>query len=1097
MSYDNGSSWVQLGKATGEDGAQEPQGDAGQAGDSFFRSVTQDENYVYFTLADGMVITIPKGSSLSICFDAEDLIVIPANTTREIGYTVSSSLPMVQVEVIASADIKARVIPGEGLSGCIRLTTGAAIDEYSKVVVLVSNGEKVIMRTLTFEEEAIKVVNNANISVAAEGGSIELLYLSNVECEVIIPDTVDWLSLPQATRAMEQRSVTLLLETNEGATRTAKVTLQNKDASLRLEYTISQAPSGEFQLQRERELLIAIYNSLDGKNWMFNANWCSDRPVGEWEGITTGQGGFVQKIMLDDFSNIKGDFPTEICEFEYLEELYLNMSHISGGIPDEISNLKNLRRLYLPDGSDKKEPKYTIPKGIYSLKHLYEITIQSNRVTFAITDEISELTELEKMRVRLSPNSIVSPNIKNCTKLRDLSLSGDGSQTIPEEVFQCKELTSLYLYDLRGSISESIGELQKLKFFGIRGPNIIGFIPETVGNLHDLAQFSITNTRISGSIPKGLFTAFSTEPNIDGTNSRSYILDLSNNNLSGGISAEFVQFMEKCDFFNINLGHNKLSGDIPIEIQKHPKWCRVWPHIVLTNNFDVKKMYLPGPELSGGDIYGNPIDSETEYAKYDYTILWQIRPDFAITYNYTFNWFYMKELYEKYKAHNIQVLYLGSEWNSEDELIEFKESYDVPFRVFSTNRNSSRHLVINNGECTNYLPTILADGDIRGNQVNIIDKQGEVVFMSEFDGAERGLELFLAKKMDCAGSELYESTDYAEDGKVGMLQKATVGNGIDIVLMGDAYSDRLIADGTYERDMAAMADAFFSVEPYKSFRDYFNVSYVVAVSENEIYDKYSSTVLGGWLSDGVQVGGNDARCFSYGLNVLSADKMDDALIIVAMNSDNYAGTCYMYQPESSTGTYGSGTSIAYFPKGGDAETFAQLLHHEACGHGFAKLADEYAYEEMGTIPSDYASQIQEQQVGWGWWKNVDFTSNPTSVRWSRFLSDDRYQYDGLGVYEGGLTYWDGVWRPTENSIMRYNTGGFNAPSREAIYYRIHKLAYGDSWKYDYEEFVEWDAKNRMKETDVLHAPYRRGMDPNFVPLHPPVMKNKTWRDVLE
>ena len=36
----------------------------------------------------------------------------------------------------------------------------------------------------------------------------------------------------------------------------------------------------------------------------------------------------------------------------------------------------------------------------------------------------------------------------------------------------------------------------------------------------------------------------------------------------------------------------------------------------------------------------------------------------------------------------------------------------------------------------------------------------------------------------------------------------------------------------------------------------------------------------------------------------------------------------------------------------------------------------------------------------------------------------------------------------------------SAPSREAIYYRIHKLAYGASWKYDYETFVSWDAKNR-------------------------------------
>ena len=54
----------------------------------------------------------------------------------------------------------------------------------------------------------------------------------------------------------------------------------------------------------------------------------------------------------------------------------------------------------------------------------------------------------------------------------------------------------------------------------------------------------------------------------------------------------------------------------------------------------------------------------------------------------------------------------------------------------------------------------------------------------------------------------------------------------------------------------------------------------------------------------------------------------------------------------------------------------------------------------------------------------------------------------------------GMYRPTEDSMMNSNKGKFNAPSREAIYYRIHKLAYGASWKYDYETFVSWDAKNR-------------------------------------
>ncbi len=62
ISYDNGRSWVELGKATGEDGKDGQNGadgENGKDGDSLFESVTWDEEYAYFTLSDGTVIKIP------------------------------------------------------------------------------------------------------------------------------------------------------------------------------------------------------------------------------------------------------------------------------------------------------------------------------------------------------------------------------------------------------------------------------------------------------------------------------------------------------------------------------------------------------------------------------------------------------------------------------------------------------------------------------------------------------------------------------------------------------------------------------------------------------------------------------------------------------------------------------------------------------------------------------------------------------------------------------------------------------------------------------------------------------------------------------
>ncbi len=67
VSYDEGTTWFELGKASGNDGVN------GIDGDSIFSSVTQDDEYVYFNLADGTMITLPKHDKENIQF--EDLQV--------------------------------------------------------------------------------------------------------------------------------------------------------------------------------------------------------------------------------------------------------------------------------------------------------------------------------------------------------------------------------------------------------------------------------------------------------------------------------------------------------------------------------------------------------------------------------------------------------------------------------------------------------------------------------------------------------------------------------------------------------------------------------------------------------------------------------------------------------------------------------------------------------------------------------------------------------------------------------------------------------------------------------------------------------------
>lgn len=322
----------------------------------------------------------------------------------------------------------------------------------------------------------------------------------------------------------------------------------------------------------------------------------------------------------------------------------------------------------------------------------------------------------------------------------------------------------------------------------------------------------------------------------------------------------------------------------------------------------------------------------------------------------------------------------------------------------------------------------------------------------------------------------YRSSDYSANDQYVLLQGATKGNGINIFLMGDAYSDRQIASGRYEKDMRKAMEILFSEEPYTTFRDHFNVYMIKCVSKCEGYGgykKWGDTAFNCTVkSNGISIDGDTGNAKAYAESIVGEETADESVMIVIMNSNVYAGVCYISTPYFNQGNYGNGPSIAFFPLCGNDEVFAQLLLHEACGHGFAKLADEYYYSGNGRITlGDYYMAMDLEQFGW--YKNIDYIRfdwqthepiydyiNESTVKWRHFLSDPRYANEGLGIYEGAFTYYKGAYRPTENSIMHHKTGGFNAPSREAIYIRIHKLAYGDDWEYDYEEFVKYDAKNR-------------------------------------
>ena len=648
------------------------------------------------------------------------------------------------------------------------------------------------------------------------------------------------------------------------------------------------------------------------------------------------------------------------------------------------------------------------------------------------------------------------------------------SGSIPKEIGNLSRLRTLDIIDcnLSGPIPDEIGNLTSLQSVQLHGNRLSGPIPDEIGNLKNLTKLNLCDNRLEGEIPSELGNC----TNLSG-------LLLNDNLLTGELPDELVTIpsLRVLTCFN-----NRLAGQIPEAlISNATLWRLCWAYITEGNDFDMDGVRILGPSFSALDIEGNRIDTESLYEEYDYVLFTQWYSGVQESLFGT-----LKDISTKYSDKRFGIVgYAWEDFSNEDyvrgKLNEYGLSF--PFIHWMAMENS----IVD--EPFWYYNAFYPFYTYQSNM--IVDSDGDIIYY-DLDGIPSKLHKFVYELYGDAweSDDLYVSSDYSADGTVATLQTAKMGNGIDIVLMGDGYSDRQIADGTYEVDMSYIYENLFIEEPFRTYKDFFNVYYVNVVSANEGCGGYNETALGGFFGEGTLVGGKDQKCFEYAQNAITDVEMDEALIIVAMNSDAYAGTCYMYYPESATGTYGSGPAVAYFPKGGDQTTFAQLLHHEANGHGFAKLADEYAYEDYGAVPSDYATQTRDQQNSWGWWKNVDFTSDPEQVRWSYFLEDERYANEGLGVFEGGLTYWTGVWRPTEDSIMRYNIGGFNAPSREAIYYRIHKLAYGDSWEYNYEDFVEYDAVNRSASSSAPQKSRRNYVEKPLEPTAAPVVVGKSWRD---
>lgn len=515
-------------------------------------------------------------------------------------------------------------------------------------------------------------------------------------------------------------------------------------------------------------------------------------------------------------------------------------------------------------------------------------------------------------------------------------------------------------------------------------------------------------------------------------------IQLFDNNLCGTLPVEFTHIMSKAQ--DIMIDGNNMYGVIPEEVRTHARWNEFGWNVILQNPY-----YGGGFDMT--DINLRASDMEVEYLKGGTARLADLLKANRISLimidtpsDELANLF----LSYRNKGFGIIISHSGTGGESREATIERTDKYALTDGIVRLWKMQLQHPQL--GEGLRWLGTVFLLDD-EGNLIDVLPRDWAIPESWYCSKIGQRLQEHLGDPEEHPefSTSYYKSTDYSRDGEVVTLQSATVGNGIDLVFMGDGYVDKQMEDGgRYEQDMKASMEYFFEVEPYKSFRNRFNVYAVKVISPNEERAEGCE-----W-----RINFNNDICIEYASKVSGIDSDKVTIVNVANNPDPMFVSGY-------TNMYESGASVAHIEKGGPSS----IIVHEAGGHGLGKLLDEYiysGYEENYCPPENlesFRNWIKTDYHDKGWGMNIDTTDDPEKVIWNHFLKDERYSGE-VGIYQGAWYWPTDLWRASENSVMNSDYSRFNAPSRETIYKWIMQWSEGEGWEYDFEDFAKYDQINR-------------------------------------
>jgi len=252
---------------------------------------------------------------------------------------------------------------------------------------------------------------------------------------------------------------------------------------------------------------------------------------------------------------------------------------------------------------------------------------------------------------------------------------------------------------------------------------------------------------------------------------------------------------------------------------------------------------------------------------------------------------------------------------------------------------------------------------------------------------------------------------------------------LNLVVLGDGYTADELDE--FRQDVDRHLNVLWSIEPFRSYRNYFNVYMIEVVSaesgiscdpedgnvqrDTALKLGFARTCPADPLARGITFGPGGQEALEQYVSMIDGVTPENRQTLTLANTDTYGGI----GGRNATTSGGS-------PQG-------PLITPHELGHSLGGLQDEYPYSARG-VPGGVYTGGEPSSIHHTLLTEQEMLEQQR--KWWRWLGQESEAGGVIGRYEGGLSRSEGVWRPSKHSIMKMLGYYFDQVGRERMTQRI-------------------------------------------------------------